>query len=290
LYDVYGIMFKRLIRYIKRLAVFAPGIVIAYVSVEYTLPFFDRRLPIAFGITATYMLAAYVLIPSIIRLWRIIAPAKHLPLYCITPDGFASDPLNIGLVSTRFGVIEAMQKAGWHMADPYTFQNCIKQVLSVVFGHEYLTGPMSSLYMFGRKQDLAFEIPVNGSTRNRHHVRFWATTFSQGTPIVAKNIDWRHRKAHLQDDRLLWVGAASLDTGVRPIRHNWQITHMVHPDTNQERDLIVSGLNSKELIETTEKLKLGNPYKLINRTWRGELHTDGVMKVVKLKDRKSLGR
>jgi len=233
-------------------------------------------------------LAAYVLLPSIIRLWRIIWPANHLPLYCITPDGFASDPLNIGLVGTRLSIIEAMQNSGWYMADPYSIQNMIKQFLSVVFGRQYLTGPMSSLYMFGRKQDLAFEIPVNGSTRNRHHVRFWATTFSKGTPMAAHNIDWRHRKAHVQDDELLWVGAASLDSGVRPIRHNWQITHMVHPDTNQERELIVSGLEDKGLIEKTDKIKLGNPYKLINRTWRGELHTDGIMKIVRLKSRESL--
>jgi hypothetical protein len=281
-------MFKIFIRNIKRLAVFIPGIVIAYVSVQYTLPFFDRRLPIALGIIASYILAAYVLLPAIIRLYRIIWPATHLPLYCITPDGFASDPLNIGIIGTRLGVIEAMQKSGWYMADPYSPKNIINQVLSIVFGREYFTGPMSGLYMFGRKQDLAFEIPLNGSTRNRHHVRFWATTFSKTQPMAAHRIDWRHRKAHVQDNELLWVGAASLDTGIMPIRHNWQITHMVHPNTDQERELIVSGLAAKDLVEQTDKIKLGNPYKLINRTWRGELHTDGIMTIVRLRSRKSL--
>ncbi len=47
--------------------------------------------------------------PALIRLFRIIHPPDHLPLYCVTPDGFASDPLNIGLISTRRQLIHAME-------------------------------------------------------------------------------------------------------------------------------------------------------------------------------------
>jgi hypothetical protein len=32
--------------------------------------------------------------------------------------------------------------------------------------------PVSTLYLFGRKEDLAFEKPVGGSPKERHHVRF----------------------------------------------------------------------------------------------------------------------
>jgi hypothetical protein len=271
-----------LIRLAKRFAVFLPGIAIAYVSFRYTLPFFDKRLPDIVGILVTYALAAYVLIPGLIRIYRIILPPKHLPLYCVTPDGFASDPLNIGLIGTRRQVIEAMEKAGWHMADPYTVRNIVNHVFCLVFSREYLNAPVSNLYLFGRKQDLAFEVSVDGKNTQRHHVRFWATTF-EGKEPLARSIHWHRRKTHVQGDELLWVGAASLDIGIMPIRHNLQITHMVHPDTNQERELICNQLRNEDLIKKTTVVRLDNPYRLINRAWLSELHADGKMSVVYLK-------
>ena len=35
--------------------------------------------------------------------------------------------------------------------------------------------PVSPLYLFGRKQDLAFEQEVGRSADRRHHVRWWLT-------------------------------------------------------------------------------------------------------------------
>lgn len=275
-------MMQYLVRPIVRLAILIPGIVIAYFSVRNIFPYFDQRLPLGFAILATYALGAYVLIPALIRIYRIFWPANHLPLYCITPDGFASDPLNIGIIGTRRQIITTMEAAGWHMADPHTLRNVLRSVLSVVFGWHYPNAPVSSLYLFGRKQDLAFEILINGVS-HRHHVRFWATTFQEKKRLTVKAIHWHHRGAHVQDDNLLWVGAASKDIGLSPIRHNLQLTHMIHPDTNQERELIVKQLRNKKLVGRTEKIKLEEPYRLINRAWRGYLHTDGMMTVVHLK-------
>jgi hypothetical protein len=275
-------MLKLPIRFAKRLAVFIPGVIIAVISFKYTLPFFDKRLPDAIAILFTYGLAAYVLIPGLIRLWRIVWPAYHLPLYCVTPDGFASDPLNVGVVGTRLNLIEAMEEAGWSKADPHTVSTMTKQFLSIVFRMDYPNGPASALFLFGRKQDLTF---INGSGHHRHHVRFWSTTFTGDEPSSIHNVDWRHRKAQEQNTAMLWVGAASLDNGIMPIRHTMQLTHMVHPDTNVEREFVYNSLDSKGLVEKTSKLRLGNPYKLVNRTWRGELHTDGKMRVVWLKPR-----
>jgi hypothetical protein len=87
----------------------------------------------------------------------------------------------------------------------------------------------------------------------------------------------------VHDDSLLWVGSASLDVGIAPIRHNLQITHMIDPDTNQERNLIVSQLRETNLISKTDIVKLGRPYQLVNRAFRGYLKTDGKMVVVTLK-------
>lgn len=263
-------MLQLFLRLAKRFAVLLPGIVIAYFSVRQVFPYFDKRLPLSFAILVTYILAAYLFIPALIRLYRIIRPAKHLPLYCVTPDGFASDPLNIAIKGTRRELIAAMEKAGWYMADRHGLRNMIRAGLSVVYNWSYPNAPVSSLYLFGRKQDLAFELPFGDVAGHRHHVRFWATTNDN------------QRQLDIQADNLLWVGAASLDEGVGYIRHNFQLTHMINPDTNQERQLIVDQLKSKHLVSKVETIKLGQPYRLINRVMRGHLHTDGKMDIVSL--------
>ncbi|MEO7364395.1 MAG: LssY C-terminal domain-containing protein [Candidatus Saccharimonadales bacterium] len=276
-------MIQYILRLAKRFLVLIPGLVIAYFSVRDIFPYFDRRLPIALAVLLTYILGAYLLAPAGLRLIRILRPARHLPLYCVTPDGFASDPLNIGLITNRRQLITHMESIGWHMADPHTLRHLLRFVVSTLLSVPYLNAPVSSLYLFGRKQDLAFEMPVHGDVGGRHHVRFWATTYDDTGDMSFKRIHWHRRASHVQGDNLLWVGAASLDTGISFIRHNLQITHMIAPDTNAERQLIIGQLQRAKRIGPTTSVRLGDPYRLVNRVWRGYLHTDGKMAVGKLR-------
>lgn len=272
------------VRIFKRFAILLPGFAIAYFSVRNIFPYFEKRLPLAVAILATYALAAYVLIPAIIRVIRIIRPPLHLPLYSVTPDGFASDPVNIAVTGSRRELIQAMQAAGWFMADPHTsLRNLIRHGLSTLFNWYYPTAPVSSLYLFGRHQDLAFQKPIPGvAGGNRHHVRFWATTFDDRKKITARSIHWHHASTGNRKDTLLWVGAASLDNGITHIRHNFQITHMIHPDTNAERELIVHDLKAAGYAGRVRYIRLGKPYKLMNRAFRGQLHADGRLALVSL--------
>jgi hypothetical protein len=272
-------------RLTKRFAILLPGIIIVYFSVKNIFPYFNRRLPLSVALLITYVLAAYVLIPAFIRLVRIFLPANHLPLYCVTPDGFASDPLNIGVVATRRELITIMEAAGWYVADPHSLKNVFRMVAGTIVGQVYRHAPVSSMYLFGRKQDIAFEIPIENKPGERHHVRFWATTFENKNRLSVHGIAWHHRRAHVYGDNLLWVGAASLDVGLNVIKHNLQVTHMIDPDTDSERELIVKQLRSIQRVARTETIKLDNPYRLINRVWRGYLQTDGKMTVVFLKSK-----
>lgn len=275
-------MIQYFLRLAKRFAILVPGVIIAYVSVREIFPYFDARLPLGVAILVTYALAAYVLMPALVRLYRIFRPADHLPLYCVTPDGFASDPLNIAIIGTRQELLEAMERAGWYVADRHNFRNTLRSIVCTVLDQPYPTAPMSNLYLFGRKQDIAFEIPTGSSPSERHHVRFWATTYTQKGRLNIRSINWQHRREHVYDDTLLWVGAASLDVGLMFIRHNFQITHMIAPDTNAERDLILHQLKTQKLVKKVETIKLGDPYRLVNRAMRGSLHTDGKMAIARL--------
>lgn len=290
-------MLQYLVRYAKRFLVLAPGLVIAYVSIENIYPALDQQIPAGVAFLITYALAAYVLIPALTRVFRIFHKPKHLPVYSVTPDGYASDPVNIGIIGTKQEMIRAMHRAGWEVADDHSLANVWREIVCSVLRIPYPTAPMSSLYLFGRKQDIGFEIQIEGRLWHRHHVRFWATTFdpiSKSNPLTPNSIHWfprKERKLHLQEgsnERLLWLGAASKDVGLALIKHNAQLTHMIHPDTDAERDLIVDQLEIEGArLEAT--LTLMKPYTLANRAWSGYLQTDGQLKVVNLTATRTTG-
>jgi hypothetical protein len=270
----------------KRLLVLGFGLVIIYLAVWEFYPFFDNRVPIAFALLATYIFTAYFFLPAIVRVIRVFLKPSHIPLYCVTPDGFASDPVNIGVIGTKKQIIEAMMESGWYLADRRTLRSLFRLGMSLLFRRPYPSAPFSNLFLFGRKQDLGFERAAGTSPSHRHHVRFWACHLDGPEAFHGDVHFWKrfHRPAHNNDMRQLWVGAASKDTGIIPIRHNAQLTHMIAPDTNAERDLIVDSLRASHNVEHTKTVKVGVPYRLRNRTVGGYLHADGRMRICILKD------
>lgn len=276
-------MLQYIVRFGKRLAVLLPGLTVAVVSFYNIYPVLDRRVNGVLAFLLTYILAAYVLIPAITRLVRIFIKPKHLPVYSVTPDGYASDPVNVGIIGTKRQLVGAMHKAGWEVADDHSISSVWREVVSGLFRIPYPTAPMSNLYLLGRKQDIGFEIQIADRWWHRHHVRFWATNYDDDTHMTADSIHWIPRKdkrvGYDDDTPYLWLGAASKDVGLALIKHNAQLTHMIHPDTDAERDLIVDHLTIDGATLRAE-LTLAKPYRLSNRAWSGYLQTDGTLKVV----------
>lgn len=271
------------IRLVKRFLLLVPGIVIAYFAYTDILPFFDRGVPWLVALLGTYVLVAYVLIPLALRLIRYFFRPTHIPLYSTTPDGFACDPVNIAVVGTQKQVIAAMKQAGWHQADKKTPRTLIRYIVSILLQQPYPTAPFSNLYLFGRHQDFGFQLPVDNNPRHRHHVRFWAASHTSDPRHLEHIGFWeRIHKSDLVNERILWVGAASLDVGLGVIRHNAQVTHMIHPATDAERELIASDLQATGLVKKSRLVKIGEPYRLTNRVLTGYLHTDGKMKILEL--------
>jgi len=274
-----------LIRSIKRLLLFMTGLAVVYLAVWKFFPFFDNRVPIALALLATYIFTAYVFVPAGIRLYRLFFRATHIPLYCVTPDGFASDPINVGIIGTRVQIIKAMKDAGWSIPEKKTPSALWRVLKALVKRRPHPTTPFSSLYLFGRSQDLGFALPIEGSPTHRHHVRFWACHFDGPEDFHEHVRFWnrlqRPRKAG--DNRQLWVGAISRDIGLIPIRHNAQITHKVDPDTDVEREIIIKSLKASKSVVSVQNIKVGAPYELRNRTIGGFLRADGRMSIAVLK-------
>lgn len=278
-------MYAALMRSLKRLLILAAGLIIIYLAVWRFFPFFDHRIPIALALLATYIFTAYIYIPAAIRVMRVFVKPAHIPLYCVTPDGFASDPINIGIIGTKVEIIKAMKKAGWHKADKRTARTVSKMILCMILRRPYPNAPFSTLYLFGRQQDLGFEKAIESKNGSRHHVRFWACEMQGPEDFVDHVRFWKrfHKRSQITDIRQFWIGAASKDIGIMPIRHNAQLTHMIDPDTNSERDKIVADLKDSGYLDSKRKIKVGSPYQLKNRVLGGFLQTDGKMTICVLK-------
>ena len=172
-----------------------------------------------------WLLVAYTVAPMMWRRYAKRHPAlENAPRITHTVDGIRGDPLNVSLVGAEDELQAAMLAAKWYPADPITLRSSLRIATGTVFHRAYDTAPVSNLYLFGRKQDLAFEQPIGSDPRRRHHVRFW-------------------RSEQLDDaGRPLWLGAATLDKGVGLSHTEGEITHHISADIDDERDKVINDL------------------------------------------------
>jgi hypothetical protein len=157
-----------------------------------------------------------------------------------TREGIAGDPLNVVLVGTRAEVLAAFCAAGWSPADPITLRSCVGIAVSVAFNVPYRRAPVSTLFLWGRSQDLAFERLVGRSARTRHHVRLWCA--AQTAP----------------DSRPIWLGAAIFDQCVGRSCTTGRLTHHIAPDIDRERDTLLADLrHAGRLVQSFPVPRLG---------------------------------
>lgn len=184
----------------------------------------DRLLRLLVMVLGLYLVVAYLVVP---RVWK-RDMEKHpgladAPRITHTGDGIPGDPLNIAIVGSETNLIRSMTAAGWYPADPITLRTSLRIAVDSVFSKPDDEAPVSDLYLFGRKQDLAYEQPVGDNPRQRHHVRFWK---------------WDKT----QDGQEVWFGSATYDERVGLSHTTGQITHHIGPDVDAERDRMMAEL------------------------------------------------
>ena len=186
-----------------------------------------RLLYAALGLAATYLVAAYIVIPLLWRRYTGDHPAlADIPNITHTATGIPGDPLNVAIIATERELKRIMVAAKWYPANPLTFESCLEIAEATVLKRPYDEAPVSSLYYDGRKEDLAFEMPVGPDPRKRHHVRFWKT----------KKLDG--------DGRPVWVGSATFDERVGMSDTTGEVTHHIAPDVDAERNHLMETLKA----------------------------------------------
>jgi hypothetical protein len=222
-----------------------------------------RRIVRAQGVLlGGYLFLAYLAVPLAWRLHYHRRPTlDDAPRVTRTGNGIPGDPLNLALVGREADIASAFVAAGWYPADPVTLRSSLRIVGDSVLGRPYDDAPVSSLYLDGRKQDLAFEQPVGDSPRKRHHVRFWKLTVTDA------------------DGRPLWLGAATYDTRVGLSHRTGQVTHHIGPDVDADRDKVIGDLEKAKRLSRVRYID-GFQRQRAGRNGSGDpWHTDGRLAV-----------
>ncbi len=133
------------------------------------------------------------------------------------------DPVNLIVVGDFDLLLEGFTRAGWDETELIDVASSARTAWSFMFGSHYRYSPVSNLYLYGRKQDVAFQ-KARGTIHQRNHVRLWLSPMSfAGQPI--------------------WVSQVSRDIGVKFTTKTWNLTtHVIDADIDDSRDNLVGEL------------------------------------------------
>ncbi|MFO0971007.1 MAG: LssY C-terminal domain-containing protein [Candidatus Saccharimonadales bacterium] len=258
----------RLVVPLKRVGILLGGLL--FVVAAYYIAINNLRTDkhVLISLLLLWVVTSYILLPRIHRFLSRI----YVPDYFIgrarTADGLLADPVNLALRGTEKTLLKTMRKAGWDLADPITIKTALTTIRATLLKRSYENAPVSDLYVFGKKQDLAFQKEVDGNPAKRHHVRFWRIPKDIYLP-GGHNVDW--------------VAAATYDDAVGLSRFTLQITHSIDGDVDAERDFVVQTIKRVHRTKQVQKIEGFFP-KYSHRNGGGDaFFTDGSMVVVDLK-------
>ena len=180
---------------------------------------------------AFWLVLAYLVLPRLHRILTTIYVPDYFMGRTRTSDGLLGDPVNLALLGNDEQLLAAMGAAKWTRADEVTLASSWRIVMSTLSRKSYDEAPVSPLFIFGRKQDYAFQQEVEGNPAKRHHVRFWRCPDGWLLPGGA---------------RVDWLAAGTFDRAVGLSLFTLQITHKIDADTDVERDHIVETLRAAD--------------------------------------------
>jgi len=159
------------------------------------------------------------------------AALENMPCCTTNRNGTGKgDPLNIVLIGDVEDVAGALIRSGWDDTEPLYGGAVWRTIKAFFLGKRYRHSPVSSLYVFGRPQDAAFQ-KARETIHERNHLRLWLTPMRyKGKPV--------------------WIGQISRDIGIRFTSKTWNLmTHKIDPDVDETRGYIIFDLLNSEAIE-----------------------------------------
>jgi len=149
---------------------------------------------------------------------------EKLPCCTANKDGTGyGDPLNLVFVGNDEDIFPAHIRRGWHGTEILWSKAAWRTFKSFLAGGRYRYSPVSPLYVYGRRQDLAAQ-KARGNIHQRNHLRMWLS------PLRFRG-------------RQVWVGQISRDIGVKfTLKSPTISTHVIDPDVDEARRYLLEDL------------------------------------------------
>ncbi len=196
-----------------------------------------------------------------------ITPAllETLPRRVSDEEHNPGDMVNILLIGDEDEVMKVFTTAGWVKVDKSVGSTLEAGFLDTLEKKDYLTMPMSTLYLFDRPQDYGFAHaePIR-VVMSRNHLRAWKSPYQVG-------------------GRPLWCVAATHDIGFERDQRNDLITHKIDPAIDGEREYVNETLSGTGLVVARGHVTPANPLTTAKTATGGEFHSDGRILVLALK-------
>ena len=197
-----------------------------------------------------------------------ITPAllNEIPRRVSDPQGNPGDMVNILIVGTKDQILKVFAAAGWVHVDTSVQDTVINAITDSLEKKDYLTMPMSTLFLFHRPQDYGFAHaePVRVAM-SRNHLRVWKSPYQiEGRP--------------------LWCVAATHDVGFERDERNNGATHKIDPAVDGEREYVNDTLSSTGLVAERTHVTPPHPLTGAKTATGGTFHSDGRILILILKE------
>ncbi len=190
---------------------------------------------------------------------------EQLPCCAMDADGQREgDPLNFVLVGESADVLNSLSRSGWSFTHRIDFRTVRREVGAAIGGTSYPVAPVSSLYVFGRKQDVALQ-RARRSIAQRNHLRLWLAPFRF-------------------ENRPVWIGQISRDIGVKVTPKSPTLTtHIIDPQVDATREYLFHSLIAEGFVDRFGFVKgsaAGTPSEPRLNLTGDPYHSDGMRLVV----------
>src|SRR6202051_759486 len=182
---------------------------------------------------------------------------SKIPRRISDPAGKPGDMVNVLIVGAQDQMLQAFTAAGWVKVDAKVENTALNAVIDSLEKKDYLTMPMSTLFLFGRAQDYGFAHaePVRVAMCG-NHLRVW-------------------KSAYEVDGRPLWCVAATHDIGFERDQRNNGLTHKIDPAVDGEREYVNGTLSGTGLVVQRDHVTPADPLTTAKTATGGEFHSDG---------------
>jgi hypothetical protein len=194
-----------------------------------------------------------------------LALVESIPRRITDLNHSPGDMVNILIVGTEEEMVKAFTTAAWVKVDQSVESTVLSGLMATFDKKDYLTMPMSTLYLFDRPQDYGFAHaePVR-VIMSRNHLRVW-------------------KSPHQVEGRPLWCVAATHDIGFERDQRNNGVTHKIAPAIDGEREFVNQTLSGTGLVSARGHVVPAHPLTTAKTATGGEFHSDGRILVLVLK-------